>query len=66
MQATLTDVKQVAQDQFQNANIDEIIEENRRIKGTLVWDGFNDMDYRERMQLFIDKIWGTLHTSNRW
>lgn len=60
MPATLDEVKEVIKNGFPTAEVEGIQEENHRVLGSIVWEGFKDMDYKERNRLVTLKVRDTL------
>jgi acid stress-induced BolA-like protein IbaG/YrbA len=56
MPATLEEVKQVIQTEFPGSDVDDVKEENHRVLGTIVWNGFKGKDSRERNRLVTEKV----------
>lgn len=60
MPATLDEVKEVIKNGFPSAEVEGIEEVNHRVLGSIVWEGFKDMDYKERNNLVTLKVRDTL------
>ena len=60
MPATLEEVKRIIQEAFPGSNVDDIQDENHRIGGLIIWQGFKGQDPRERNRLVTEKVRGPL------
>lgn len=62
--ATIERAEQVAKEKFKDATV-ELELKKGRIVGTLIAKEFKGMDYRKRVDLFKERIWGTLGVEGR-
>jgi len=56
MPATLEEVQKIIQDEFPGSDVASIREEDHRIKGNIVWQGFKGQDSRQRNRLVTEKV----------
>ena len=56
MPATLDQVRQIIQREFPGADVQEIVENNHRLMGAIVWPGFANMGAEERNRLVTERI----------
>jgi hypothetical protein len=56
MPATLEEVREVAQEVFPGADVNGLMEQNHRVVGEIIWDGFKERDIEERNRLVTERI----------
>jgi hypothetical protein len=56
MPATLQEVQKIIRDEFPGSDVAGIREEDHRIKGNIIWNGFKGQDARERNRQVTEKV----------
>lgn len=56
MPADLKEVQEVIQEEFPGADVSDLGENNYRVTGTIVWDGFQNKDSWERNRMVTERV----------
>src|SRR5256885_1281125 len=56
MPATLEEVQAIIQQEFPGSDVRGLKEENHRVVGTIIWDGFKHKDSEERNRLVTERV----------
>lgn len=56
MPATLQEVKQLIQNEFPAANVNDLKAEDHRITGDIIWSGFENKEIKERYRLMSERV----------